>query len=170
MGSLCTVSALALMGGGLGFCLPSAGRGPRSGGQASAGRCRGSGGWPKAPGWVRRCSGAARWQSACRAPRSRTGSQPEGDPWPEPHDRTGSPHPRRTPDAQLGSDGAHTTVAESTRSEMQEQVGMAALEDLRLTTNGVMLHAAAAGPTDGPLVILLHGFPEFWYGWRRQIE
>lgn len=23
---------------------------------------------------------------------------------------------------------------------------------------------------DGPLVVLLHGFPEFWYGWRRQIE
>jgi pimeloyl-ACP methyl ester carboxylesterase len=26
-----------------------------------------------------------------------------------------------------------------------------------------------AGPADGPLVVLLHGFPEFWYGWRRQI-
>ena len=47
---------------------------------------------------------------------------------------------------------------------------MAALEDLHLTTNGVMLHAVAAGPQDGPLVILLHGFPEFWIGWRHQIE
>src|SRR6266481_2887739 len=28
----------------------------------------------------------------------------------------------------------------------------------------------AAGPKGGPVVILLHGFPEFWYGWRRQIE
>ena len=27
-----------------------------------------------------------------------------------------------------------------------------------------------AGPIDGPLVILLHGFPEFWYGWRNQIH
>jgi pimeloyl-ACP methyl ester carboxylesterase len=43
-------------------------------------------------------------------------------------------------------------------------------EDMRLTTNGVTLHAVAAGPSDGPLVILLHGFPEFWYGWRHQIE
>ncbi|MBO0939622.1 alpha/beta hydrolase [Fibrella sp. HMF5335] len=25
------------------------------------------------------------------------------------------------------------------------------------------------GPENGPLVILLHGFPEFWYSWRAQI-
>ena len=30
------------------------------------------------------------------------------------------------------------------------------------------LHYVEAG--DGPLVVLLHGFPEFWYGWRRQIQ
>jgi epoxide hydrolase 4 len=34
---------------------------------------------------------------------------------------------------------------------------------------GVRLHAIEAGPTDGPLYILLHGFPEFSYGWRKQI-
>ena len=39
----------------------------------------------------------------------------------------------------------------------------------RVATNGVTLHLVEAGPADGPLVILLHGFPEFWYGWRRQI-
>lgn len=36
-------------------------------------------------------------------------------------------------------------------------------------TNGIKLHVAEAGPADGPLLILLHGFPEFWYGWRHQI-
>ncbi len=33
--------------------------------------------------------------------------------------------------------------------------------------NGVRLHYVEAG--SGPLVVLLHGFPEFWYSWRRQI-
>jgi pimeloyl-ACP methyl ester carboxylesterase len=31
----------------------------------------------------------------------------------------------------------------------------------------VRLHYVEAG--EGPLVVLLHGFPEFWYGWRAQI-
>jgi pimeloyl-ACP methyl ester carboxylesterase len=43
------------------------------------------------------------------------------------------------------------------------------LEHHFIRTNGIVLHTVMAGPTDGPVVILLHGFPEFWYGWRRQI-
>jgi pimeloyl-ACP methyl ester carboxylesterase len=42
-------------------------------------------------------------------------------------------------------------------------------EDASIHTNGICLHVVQAGPLDGPLVVLLHGFPEFWYGWRRQI-
>jgi pimeloyl-ACP methyl ester carboxylesterase len=32
----------------------------------------------------------------------------------------------------------------------------------------VRLHYVETG--EGPLVVLLHGFPEFWYGWRLQIK
>lgn len=30
-------------------------------------------------------------------------------------------------------------------------------------------HVAMAGLVDGPLVVLLHGFPEFWFAWRHHI-
>jgi pimeloyl-ACP methyl ester carboxylesterase len=44
-----------------------------------------------------------------------------------------------------------------------------AIEHLQLAVNGQSLYAAVAGPDDGPLVVLLHGFPEMSYGWRHQI-
>jgi pimeloyl-ACP methyl ester carboxylesterase len=34
---------------------------------------------------------------------------------------------------------------------------------------GLRLHAVVAGPDGAPLVVLLHGFPEFWYEWRHTI-
>ena len=37
------------------------------------------------------------------------------------------------------------------------------------TVNGVRLHYAETGSGD-ELVLLLHGFPEFWYSWRHQLE
>jgi pimeloyl-ACP methyl ester carboxylesterase len=36
-----------------------------------------------------------------------------------------------------------------------------------VSANGVRLHAAEAG--QGPLVLLLHGFPQFWWTWRHQL-
>ncbi len=39
----------------------------------------------------------------------------------------------------------------------------------RISTNGIQLHVVSEGAPSDPLVILLHGFPEFWYGWRHQI-
>ncbi len=38
-----------------------------------------------------------------------------------------------------------------------------------IPTNGINLHTAIAGPDDGDPVLLLHGFPEAWFGWERQI-
>jgi epoxide hydrolase 4 len=49
----------------------------------------------------------------------------------------------------------------------------AAREELSVTHGeaqvggGIRLHYVEAG--EGPLVVLLHGFPEFWYSWRNQI-
>jgi pimeloyl-ACP methyl ester carboxylesterase len=36
--------------------------------------------------------------------------------------------------------------------------------------NGVQLHIVDAGDPGDPLLILLHGFPEFWWAWRKQIS
>ncbi len=33
--------------------------------------------------------------------------------------------------------------------------------------NGIRMHYVTMG--NGPLIVLLHGFPEFWYSWRHQI-
>lgn len=35
--------------------------------------------------------------------------------------------------------------------------------------NGINLHILEAGPQDAPLVLLLHGFPEYSYSWRYQL-
>ncbi len=37
-----------------------------------------------------------------------------------------------------------------------------------VTTNGIRLHCAEQG--EGALMLMLHGFPEFWYSWRHQID
>jgi pimeloyl-ACP methyl ester carboxylesterase len=36
-----------------------------------------------------------------------------------------------------------------------------------VSANGIRLHLVEAG--EGPLVVLLHGFPEFWWSWRHQL-
>ena len=42
-------------------------------------------------------------------------------------------------------------------------------EETYIKTNGVRLHVMQAGPKTGPPIVLLHGLPEYWYCWRRQI-
>ena len=36
-----------------------------------------------------------------------------------------------------------------------------------VSANGIRLHVAECG--EGPLVLLVHGFPEFWWSWRHQL-
>ena len=40
------------------------------------------------------------------------------------------------------------------------------VSERRVATNGIELNIAEQG--DGPLVLMLHGFPESWYSWRHQ--
>ena len=42
-------------------------------------------------------------------------------------------------------------------------------EETFIKTNGIQLHAVMAGPESGPPFILLHGFPETWRCWIRQM-
>ncbi len=53
-------------------------------------------------------------------------------------------------------------MAETENSEASIRHGYASV-------NGIRLHYAEAGSGD-KLVILLHGFPEFWYSWRKQLD
>ncbi|MFZ0325215.1 MAG: alpha/beta hydrolase [Actinomycetes bacterium] len=40
-------------------------------------------------------------------------------------------------------------------------------EHREISANGLRFHAASSG--DGPLVLMLHGFPENWWAWRHQL-
>ena len=42
------------------------------------------------------------------------------------------------------------------------------LEDRYANSDGVKIHYMAGG--SGPLVVFIHGFPDFWYTWRHQID
>ncbi len=48
-------------------------------------------------------------------------------------------------------------------------LGVSMLEHRQFDLADVSLHAVLDGPEDGPLALLLHGFPEYWGGWRHQI-
>jgi pimeloyl-ACP methyl ester carboxylesterase len=40
---------------------------------------------------------------------------------------------------------------------------------MRIERNGVGIHVSEHGPADGPLIVMLHGFPELGWSWRHQI-
>jgi pimeloyl-ACP methyl ester carboxylesterase len=47
---------------------------------------------------------------------------------------------------------------------------VSSIESTFRDANDVRLHVVVAGDADDPLVVLLHGFPEFWYEWHQYIE
>lgn len=44
---------------------------------------------------------------------------------------------------------------------------MDGIEHRTVSVNGIQMHVAEKG--EGPVVLLIHGFPELWYSWRHQI-
>ena len=60
-----------------------------------------------------------------------------------------------------------TTATTPTTTTSPAIDGLSGLREGYARVGDVDLHYVEAG--DGPLVLLLHGFPEFWYGWRQQI-
>jgi len=46
--------------------------------------------------------------------------------------------------------------------------GQTMTDFIEVAANGLTHRLAVAGPEDGPLVLLVHGFPESWYSWRHQ--
>jgi len=66
---------------------------------------------------------------------------------------------------------ARNTPSESTMDDEKETVRLAAQYGATIRTietNGIELRVAEAG--EGPLVILVHGWPESWFSWRFQIQ
>jgi len=46
----------------------------------------------------------------------------------------------------------------------------AEFESSFVQANGLRFHVVSSGPKTGKPVLLLHGFPEFWYSWRHQLR
>jgi len=65
--------------------------------------------------------------------------------------------------------GERASGADEHEVDMSAQAGamVAGVNDCYAEVNGIRLHYVEAG--EGPLVVLLHGFPESWYSWRHQI-
>ena len=59
------------------------------------------------------------------------------------------------------------TIARSTRTARACRKLNA--ESTFVPLDDVTLHVVVAGPKHGPLVVLLHGFPECWHTWHHQI-
>ncbi len=44
------------------------------------------------------------------------------------------------------------------------------MEHFLAPVNGIRLHCVSEGTADAPLMLFVHGFPEFWYAWKTQLD
>lgn len=59
-------------------------------------------------------------------------------------------------------------VGQTPAPEKKEKVTKPMFQDNYAEVNGIRLHYVIAGK--GPLILFLHGFPEFWYEWKDQLN
>ena len=62
----------------------------------------------------------------------------------------------------------HASGASGTEEQRGQGGWLSGLREGYAEIGDVRLHYVEAG--EGPLIVLLHGFPELWYGWRQQIQ
>ncbi len=60
--------------------------------------------------------------------------------------------------------GCQASLAQDT-SDIEQRVAHAYAD-----SNGVKIHYATLGDKSKPLVVMIHGFPDFWYTWRDQMQ
>jgi pimeloyl-ACP methyl ester carboxylesterase len=74
-----------------------------------------------------------------------------------------------SPGSYASEASAFPDVAGGSRTRPGSEVAptASAISHRHVRTNGIGMHVAEAG--SGPLVLLLHGFPELWYSWRHQL-
>lgn len=53
---------------------------------------------------------------------------------------------------------------------VQAQTLFDQVEDRFVDNKGVKIHYVVTGQAQGPMVLLVHGFPDFWYTWRHQMS
>src|SRR6266480_351694 len=102
-------------------------------------------------------------------PDGQTRGKHQGSPWGDAAVEPLSVSPDTTPEETAMSTAEDRASGASGMAEQQApgllgsevREGYAEIGDVRL-------HYVEAG--EGPLIVLLHGFPEFWYGWRQQIK
>jgi pimeloyl-ACP methyl ester carboxylesterase len=68
----------------------------------------------------------------------------------------------------IGVEGSAATASEPEAAPRASDL-LTGAEDGFVDSGGVKIHYVGLGKKDDPLVVMIHGFPDFWYSWRAQM-
>jgi pimeloyl-ACP methyl ester carboxylesterase len=68
----------------------------------------------------------------------------------------------------IGPGGAAATADEPAPAPKAADL-LPGAEEGFVDSGGVKIHYVGLGKKDGPLIVMIHGFPDFWYSWRVQM-